>query len=114
MDPQNFQRRSYKAYIGNTLSAVKHGGTSVIVLDYFVSSGTGNLQYYEGKMASSGFHQEILEQKVMLYVMKLKHGHHWTFQKDNDSKHTTKYAKALVFGGHKSGNHGHLTRTPQA
>ena len=39
-------------------------------------------------------YQEISGKNVMPSVMKLKLGRHWTFQQDNDSKHTSKSTKA--------------------
>ena len=39
-------------------------------------------------------YQEILGENVMPSVRKLKVGRHWTFQQNNDPKHTSKSTKA--------------------
>jgi len=59
---------------------------------YFVSSSTGNLHRVEGKMDSLKC-QEILGENVMPSVRKPKLGCHWTFQQDNDPKHTSNSTK---------------------
>jgi len=59
----------------------------------FATSGTGDLQREEGTVDSVKY-QEILGTNVMPSVMKLKLGRHWTFQQDNDPKHTSKSTKA--------------------
>jgi len=50
----------------------------------FASPGSENLQHVESKMDSLKY-QEILEENVMPSVRKLKLGHHWTFQQDNET-----------------------------
>ena len=61
--------------------------------DCFASSGTGNLHRVEGKMDSIKY-QEILGENVTPSLRKLKLGCHWTFQQDNDPKHTSKSTEA--------------------
>ena len=94
MDQQYVWRRKKEAYAEkNTLPTVKHGGGSLMLWGCFASSGTGNLQRVEGKMDSIKY-QEILGENVTPSVRKLKLGCHWTFQQDNDPKHTSKSTKA--------------------
>ncbi len=94
MDQCYVWRRKNEAYAEkNTLPTVKHGGGLVMLWGCFASSGTGNLRCVEGKMDSIK-HQEILGENVMESVRKLKFGRHWTFQQDNDPKHTSKSTKA--------------------
>ena len=65
-----------EAYVEkNTLPTVKHGGGSLMFWGCFASSGTGNLQRVDGIMYSIKY-QEILQQNVMLSVLKLKLGRH--------------------------------------
>ena len=61
----------------------------------FASNGTGNLHRVEGIMDSVKY-QDILAKNVTLSVKKLKLGHHWTFQQDNDPKHASKSTKAWL------------------
>ena len=87
-------RKKNEAYVEkNTLPTVKHGGGSMMFWGCFASSGTGNLQGVDGIMNSIKY-QEILQQNVVPSVLKLKLGRHWTFQQDNDPKHTSKSTKA--------------------
>ena len=62
------------------------------VLGLLASSGTGHLQRVDGLMNSIKY-QEILQQNVILSVLKLTLGRHRTFQQDNDPKHTSKSTK---------------------
>jgi len=71
------------------------GGGSAMHWDCFASSGTGNLQRVEGKMDSLKY-QEIQGENVMQSVRKLKLGRNWTFQQDNDPKHTSNSTKAWL------------------
>lgn len=94
MDHRYVWRKKSTAYNEkNTLPTVKHGGGSVMLWGCFASTGTGNLQRINGIMDSTKY-QEILEKNVMPSVKKLKLGRHWTFQQDNDPKHTSKSTKA--------------------
>ena len=94
MDQRYVWRKKNEAYAEkNTLPTVKHGGGSVMLWGCFASSGTGKLYRVEGKMNSIKY-QEILGENVMPSVRKLKLGRHWTFQQDNDPKHTSKSTKA--------------------
>ena len=94
MDQRYIWRKKNEAYVEkNTLPTVKHSGGSLMFWGCFASSGTGNLQRVDGVMNSIKY-QEILQQNVMPSVLKLKVGRHWTFQQDNDPKHTSKSTKA--------------------
>ena len=94
MDQRYIWRKENEAYVeNNTLPTVKYGGGSVMFWGCFESSGTGNLQRVDGIMNSIKY-QEILQQNVMQSVLKLKLGRHWTFQQDNDPKHSSKSTKA--------------------
>lgn len=96
MDQRYVWRRKKEAYKEkNTLPTVKHGGGSVMLWGCFASTGTGNLQRIEGIMDSVRY-QDILAKNVNPSVKKLKLGRHWTFQQDNDPKHTSKSTKAWL------------------
>lgn len=96
MDQRYVWRRKNQAYTEkNTLPTVKHGGGSVMLWGCFASNGTGNLHRVDGIMDSTKY-QDILAKNVTKSVKKLKLGRHWTFQQDNDPKHTSKSTKAWL------------------
>uniref|UniRef100_A0AAY5KIQ9 Tc1-like transposase DDE domain-containing protein n=1 Tax=Esox lucius TaxID=8010 RepID=A0AAY5KIQ9_ESOLU len=64
-----------------------------MIWDCFSSAGTGALVRVEGIMNSSKY-QTILAQNLQASVRKLKMK--FTFQHDNDPKHTSKSTKALL------------------
>uniref|UniRef100_A0A8C5PAN1 Tc1-like transposase DDE domain-containing protein n=1 Tax=Leptobrachium leishanense TaxID=445787 RepID=A0A8C5PAN1_9ANUR len=79
----------------NTLPTVKHGGGSIMLWGCFASAGTGKLQRVQGTMNSLQY-QEILDDNVMQSVTNLRLGRRWTFQQDNDPKHTSKSTRAWL------------------
>ena len=96
MDQRYVWRRKNKAYDEkNTLPTVKHGGGSIMLWGCFASAGTGKLQRVQGTMNSLQY-QEILDENVMQSVTNLRLGRRWTFQQDNDPKHTSKSTRAWL------------------
>ncbi|KAI4874721.1 hypothetical protein NFI96_007701 [Prochilodus magdalenae] len=96
MDQRYVWRRKNQAYEQkNTLPTVKHGGGSIMLWGCFASNGTGKLQRVQGTMNSLQY-QEILEENVMESVTNLRLGRRWTFQQDNDPKHTSKSTRAWL------------------
>ncbi|KAI4871408.1 hypothetical protein NFI96_000872 [Prochilodus magdalenae] len=100
MDQRYVWRRKNQAYEQkNTLPTVKHGGGSIMLWGCFASNGTGKLQRVQGTMNSLQY-QEILEENVMSHVSEsvtnLRLGRRWTFQQDNDPKHTSKSTRAWL------------------
>ncbi|KAI4904828.1 hypothetical protein NFI96_006812 [Prochilodus magdalenae] len=96
MDQRYVWRRKNQAYEQkNTLPTVKHGGGSIMLWGCFASNGTGKLQRVQGTMNSLQY-QEILGENVMESVTNLRLGRRWTFQQDNDPKHTSKSTRAWL------------------
>lgn len=96
MDQRYVWRKEREAYVEkNTLPTVKHGGGSVMLWGCFAPSGTGNLHRVEGIMDSDRY-QDILAKNVSQSVKRLKLGKNWTFQQDNDPKHTSRSTKAWL------------------
>uniref|UniRef100_A0A8C5PQH3 Transposase n=1 Tax=Leptobrachium leishanense TaxID=445787 RepID=A0A8C5PQH3_9ANUR len=96
MDQRYVWRRKNKVYEEkNTLPTVKHGGGSIMLWGCFASAGTGKLQRVQGNMNSLQY-QEILDDNVMQSVTNLRLGRRWTFQQDNDPKHTSKSTRAWL------------------
>uniref|UniRef100_A0A8C5WK94 Transposase Tc1-like domain-containing protein n=1 Tax=Leptobrachium leishanense TaxID=445787 RepID=A0A8C5WK94_9ANUR len=96
MDQRYVWRRKNKAYEEkNTLPTVKHGGGSIMLWGCFASAGIGKLQRVQGTMNSLQY-QEILDDNVMQSVTNLRLGRRWTFQQDNDPKHTSKSTRAWL------------------
>uniref|UniRef100_A0AAR2LBS8 Tc1-like transposase DDE domain-containing protein n=1 Tax=Pygocentrus nattereri TaxID=42514 RepID=A0AAR2LBS8_PYGNA len=54
-------------------------------------------------------YQEILEENVMESVTNLRLGRHWTFQQDNDPKHTSKSTRAWLKMKVKYNNSGKMS-----
>ena len=73
----------------NAIPTVKHGGGSIMLWGYFSSAGTGALVRMEGKMDGAKY-RKIREENLMPSARKLKLGWKFTFQHDNDPKHTAK------------------------
>uniref|UniRef100_A0AAY5K1G9 Tc1-like transposase DDE domain-containing protein n=1 Tax=Esox lucius TaxID=8010 RepID=A0AAY5K1G9_ESOLU len=82
------------AHHPNTITTVKHGGGSIILWGCFSSVGTGALVSVEGIMNSS-IYQDILAQNLQASVRKLKMKRKFTFQHDNNLKHTSKSTKEI-------------------
>ena len=55
----------------------------------FATKGTGALHKIYGIMGQEN-HVDVLKQHLKTSVRKLKIGHKWVFQMDNDPKHTSK------------------------
>ncbi|CAJ0940981.1 unnamed protein product [Ranitomeya imitator] len=73
----------------NTIPTVKHGGGLVMFWGYVSYKGTGNLFKVEGKMNAARY-QQVLEANLHSSAQKLRMGHTWTYQHDNDPKHKAK------------------------
>ena len=73
----------------NPIPTVRHGGGSIKLWGCFSSAGTGALVRIEGKMGGAKY-RKIPEENVLPSAWKLKLGWKFTFQHDNDLKHTAK------------------------
>ena len=72
-----------------TIPTVNHGGESLMFWRCVSYQGTGNLVKIDGKI-NTACYQKILEENLYSSAWKLHTGHIWTFQHDNDRKHTAK------------------------
>ena len=76
-------------HLVNTIPTVKHGGGSVMLWGCFSATGTGRLVRIEGKMDAEKY-RAILSENLFQNVQDLRLGRRFTFQQDNDPKHTAK------------------------
>lgn len=89
-------RKENTAYnVKNTVPTVKHGGGSIMVWGCFSINGTGRLTIIDGRMDSVKY-QSILKENLVPSANQLGHGRRYTFQQDNDPKHTSKSTKAWL------------------
>lgn len=73
----------------NTIPTVKHGGGNLMFWGCFSASGPGNLITVNGTMKKEQY-IKILSNNIRQSAEKLGLGDQWTFQHDNDPKHTAK------------------------
>jgi hypothetical protein len=76
-------------HLTNTIPTVKHGGGSNMLWGCFSGAGTGRIVRIEGKMKGAKY-SEILDENLLQSAQDLKLGRRFTFQQDNDPKHTAK------------------------
>ncbi len=79
-------------HLSNTVPTVKHGGGSIMLWGCFSAAGTGRLVAIEGKMNAAKY-RDILDENLLQSAQDLKLGRSFTFQQDNDPKHTAKITK---------------------
>ena len=72
-----------------TISTVKYGGGSIMQWGCFSAAGTGRLVRIEGKMNGAKY-REILDENLLQSAEDLRLGQRFTFQQDNNPKHTAK------------------------
>ena len=75
-------------HLTNTISTVKHWGGSIMLWGCFSAAGTGTLVRIEGKMNGVKY-REILDD-LLQSDQDVRLGRRFTFQQDNDPKHTAK------------------------
>ena len=71
-----------------TIPMVKHGGGSIMLWERFSE---GRLDRTEGKMNRAKY-REILDENMLQSTQDLRLGRRFTFQQDNNHKHTAKTA----------------------
>ncbi|KAG2457260.1 TCB1 transposase, partial [Polypterus senegalus] len=79
-------------HLSNTVPTVKHGGDSIRLWGCFSAAGTGRLVAIEGKM-NAAKNRDILDKNLLQSAKDLRLGRRFTFQQDNDPKHTAKITK---------------------
>ncbi len=79
-------------HLSNTVPTVKHGGGSIMLCGCFSAAGTGRLVAIEGKMNAAKY-RDILDENLLQSAQDLRLGRRFTFQQDNDPKHTAKITK---------------------
>ena len=70
-----------------TIPTVKHGGCSIMLWGCF--SEAGRLVRIEAKMNGANY-RDILDENLLQSAQHLRLGKRFTFQQDNDPKHTAK------------------------
>ena len=70
----------------------KPGGGSIMLWGCFSAAGTGRLVAIEGKMNAAKY-RDILDENLLQSAQDLRLGQRFTFQQDNDPKHTAKITK---------------------
>ncbi len=79
-------------HLSNTVPTVKHGGGSIMLWGCFSAAGTGRLVAIEGKMNAAKY-RDILDENLLQSAQDLRLSRRFTFQQDNDPKHTAKIMK---------------------
>ncbi len=79
-------------HLSNTVPTVKHGGGSIMLWGCFSAAGTGRLVAIEGKLNAAKY-RDILDENLLQSAPDLRLGRRFTFQQDNDPKHTAKITK---------------------
>ncbi len=82
-------------HLSNTVPTVKHGGGSIMLWGCFSAAGTGRLVAIEGKMNAAKY-RDILDKNLLQSAQDLRLGRRFTFQQDNDPKHTAKITKGWL------------------
>ncbi len=95
----NFKRYVWRKpgtahHLSNTVPTVKHGGGSIMLWGCFSAAGTGRLVAIEGKMNAAKY-RDILDENLLQSARDLRLGRRFTFQQDNDPKHTAKITEWL-------------------
>ena len=78
-----------------TIPTVKNDGGSIILWGCFSVTGTGRLVRIKGKMNEAKY-SEILDENLLQSAKDLRLGQSFTFQQDNDPKHTAKTKKGVA------------------
>ena len=92
MKPRNNSGLNAKRHVWRkpgTIPAVKHGGGC------FSAAGTGRLVSIEGKMNRAKYRM-IFDENLPQSTQDLRLGRRFTFQQDNDPKHTAKTMQELL------------------
>uniref|UniRef100_A0A9J7X9A1 Transposase n=1 Tax=Cyprinus carpio carpio TaxID=630221 RepID=A0A9J7X9A1_CYPCA len=79
-------------HLSNTVPTVKHGGGSIMLWGCFSAAGTGRLVAIKAKMNAVKY-RDILDENLLQSAQDLRLGRRFTFQQDNDPKHTAKIMK---------------------
>ncbi len=79
-------------HLSNTVPTVKNGVGSIMLWGCFSAAGTGRLVAIEGKMNAAKY-RDILDENLLQSAQDLRLGRRFTFQQDNDPKHTAKITK---------------------
>ena len=77
------------------IPTVKHGGGNIMLWGCFSATGTGRLVRMEGTMNGAKY-REILDENLLQSAQDLRLVWRFTFQQDNDPKHTAKTTQAWL------------------